>query len=340
MFDKLDKDDEIHEDLKNILCKLDQDKDFRNYLIHTAISIQPTHSKNTKDIAREINDLVEKAYKEKRDNEEFKEAIKLLVIDWFNSPKYPYSIEKDYRGSNDTIHRDLFKWAFIHRFELETNVLSSIEERKYLYGLNNQLRQQSIPFDEVKIITQTEYDNLVAEVTKLRTETSVTEVESLISKFNLTEDKIRLLLAIEEKAKRFEGTSNYLEQSAQAFINETGIKGEEVVFEYLTSRFNKNRVRWVSRSDKNEEGIEEHRYDFEVLEEDLTNVMWYIDAKATITGESQSDKIPILIRKGTWDFIRESDADKKNIFLARVFGASSANSEQVQLLKIQYYRNK
>ncbi|HAK80529.1 MAG TPA: hypothetical protein DCM71_27420 [Runella sp.] len=349
LFDKLDKDDEIHEDLKNILCKLDEGKDFRNYLIHTAISIQPTHSKNTKDIAREINDLVHIGYDAfKIDStyggDNFKEAIRLLVLDWFINPQYPYSIKSDYNRSyrdiNDKINKDLFGWCYNERFELETNVLSTIEQRRQSYRLNSTIREQGIPFEEAIIIRQSEYDDLKAEVERLKIETNTTEVESLISKFNLTEDKIRLLLAIEEKAKRFEGTSNYLEQSAQAFINETGIKGEEIVFEYLTSRFNKNRVRWVSRSDKNEEGIEEHRYDFEVLEEDLTNVMWYIDAKATITGESQSDKIPILIRKGTWDFIRESDADKKNIFLARVFGASSANSEQVQLLKIQYYRNK
>ncbi|HNL05979.1 MAG TPA: hypothetical protein PKH93_00315, partial [Chitinophagales bacterium] len=220
LFDKLDKDDEIHEDLKDILCKLDKSKDFRNDLIHAAISIQPTRSKNTEDIARKINDLVEKSYKDKRDDEEFKEAIKLLVIDWFNSPKYPHSIEKKYGDNNNTIHSNLFKWAFINRYELETNVLSSIEERKYLYRFNNQLRQQSITFEDAKIITQTEYNNLVAEVAKLRTGTE----ESLISKFNLTEEKIKQLLEIEELAKQKEGTSNHLENTAQTLINATGIK--------------------------------------------------------------------------------------------------------------------
>jgi hypothetical protein len=338
--DLLYEDKDIHEDLKNILSILDKNSDFRNILIHSGISIKPIHPKTAKDIAKKINEIIKNDYKAQKNDEQFKMAVKLLVVDWFNKPFYSPDLRNEFGyGKTDRISRELFEWSYEHRFELETNVLSSVEERKYLYGLNNQIRELSISFEEIKIITQTEYNKLVAEVAKLKTETHTTESESLISKFNLTEDKIKLLLEIEEEAKQFEGTSNYLEQTAQALINETGIKGEEIVYEYLINLFDKNRVRWVSRSDKNDEGIEEHRYDFEVLEEDLKNVMWYIDAKATLTEESQSDKIPILIRKGTWGFIRESGSDKKNIFLARVFGARNANAGQVQLLKIQYFTN-
>ena len=333
-------DNDIHEDLKSILFLLDKSEDFKNILIHSEISFKSAYSKTAKDISRIINELVKDGYRSQRDDNEFKKAIKLLVVDWFNNPMYSSDLHREYNYPKlDKINRELFEWSYEHRFELETNVLSSIDERKYLYTLNNYIREHEIPFDEVKILPKAEYDKLKEEIENLRNAAHSSEILILVSKFNLTEDRIKLLLEIEEKAKQYEGMSNYLEQSAQALIHSTGIRGEEIVFEYLTNQFGQNRVRWVSRSDKNDQGIEEHRYDFEVLAENLTDVICYIDAKATLTGENQSDKIPILIRKGTWDFIRETETSGKSVFLARVFGVKSANINQVQLLKIQYFNS-
>lgn len=346
-FDKLEglnSDDEIPEILKDILALISIEKDFRKILIHRGISTQPSQPKNTKHIISEIDNQIKIDYKNKREDDNFKEAVKLLVVDWFDKAYYPYSLEKEFR-STDSIHRNLFEWAFSHRFELETNVLSSIEDRKHFYRINSTIREQNIPFEEAVIIHQSEYEELknknetlVAEVKKLREEKGDDEAENLIKTYELTEDRIKLLLRIEEIAKRNEGSSNFLEQSAQELINQTGIKGEEIVYNYLVKRFvNKDRVLWVSRADKNVQGRQEPRYDFEVLTPDLTKVMWFIDAKATTTREQDSDKIPILIRKGTWDFIRENTDE--NIFLARVFGARNENPNKVQLLKIKYEKN-
>ena len=337
--EQLNSDKQIPETLKDILSLLNEEKDFRNILIHQGISLQPTHSKNTEDIGSEIATQIELDYKQKREDDNFKKAVQLLVVDWFNKPKYPYDVSEKYQDKN--VNYNLFKWVYTHRFELETNVLSSVEERKYLYQFNSTIREQNIPFEEAVIIHQSEYDDLKsenatlqAEVKKLREEQGVTEAKTLVNTYGLTEDRIKLLLRIEEIAKRKEGTSNFLEQSAQELINQTGIKGEEIVNSYLIDKFGTDRVLWVSRADKNLNHRQEPRYDFEVLTSDLTKVMWYIDAKATMTREQESDKIPILIRKGTWDFIRENTNEE--IFLARVFGARQEKSNNVQLLKIKY----
>lgn len=339
--DDIFSDDEIPEFLKDIIVCLNPSEDFRQFLVHEHSTFEPTHSKNTEDIAKRINELIKENYNSQKGDADFsgnfKKAIQLLIVDWLNEPNYPVSLHKKLGSSkNDKVSRELFDWTFERRYELETNVLSTVHERSYLYSLNNFMREKEIPHDVV-VARLSEYEDLKVEVAKLRNEVPSLEAASLVSKFNLTEDRIKLLLEIEEKTKQFEGTSNFLEQSAQELINETGIKGEEIVFNFLTKRFGYNRVRWVSRRDKNIENVEEHRYDFEVLDKNLSDVMWYVDAKATVTSEDQSDKIPILIRKGTWNFIRENGANERNFFLARVFNIKNANAEQVQLLKIQYH---
>ncbi len=136
--------------------------------------------------------------------------------------------------------------------------------------------------------------------------------------------------------KQMEGTSNSLELSAQSLIADTGIKGEQIVYDYLVGYFGTARVKWVSQRDKNPEGRQEPRYDFEVLHEDQQSIMYYIDAKATLTAENETDKIPILLRQGTWQFIMENEDPRKQIFLARVFGARNTRANKVHMLKITY----
>lgn len=336
-FLSLYQDIDIPSELKNILLKLAPQEDYRDFLIHEAMSLQPSHSKDTREIANKINDLIRKEYKESGSvhNDDFKDAVKSLVIDWFNRPNYPSELYKEY-GDTATINSKLFNWTYSHRFELETNVLSTVDERRFLYGLNNKIRELEIPFEDIEIITKAEYNALKDQIENLREDTNQITDKNVISQFNLTEEKIKFLLEVEEKTKQFEGTSDVLERTAHILIEEIGLRGEEIVYNYLSNKFGSKRVVWVSRSDKNTDNRKENRYDFEVLTEDLNEVMHYIDAKATSTSETESDKIPLFIRRGTWQFLKENETSKQQIFLARVFNVNKAGMESIHMIKIQY----
>lgn len=134
---------------------MNSNDDFDNFLLHSAIDhnlLKLEHSKTTKDIALKINDLIFKDYRNQKhlqdDSENFKKAVHILVVDWFNNPKYPTELLEEFDSGNyqdklnDRISRELFKWSFEHRFELETNVLSTVEERKELYSLNSKLTKE------------------------------------------------------------------------------------------------------------------------------------------------------------------------------------------------------
>jgi len=203
ILDKLYKDEDIHKDLKDILLKLDISEDFRDILKHEGITTQPIHPKDSKDIARKINEIVKNDYKAQRSDEQFKEAVKLLVVDWFNKPYYSSDLHKEFGyGKTDKINRELFEWSYEHRFELETNVLSTVSERKHLYGLNNRIRELNIPFEDIEIVSKNVLDSMKAEIQRLTTESSNVVANELLAKFNLTEDRIKSLLEIEETVKQ------------------------------------------------------------------------------------------------------------------------------------------
>jgi hypothetical protein len=192
-----------------------------------------------------------------------------------------------------------------------------------------------IPFEDIEIVTKKEYASLKQEIERLK-EIHLKNNNTTALLANIPEERVKLLLNIEEKMKQLEGTSNALEISAQSLIADIGIIGEQIVYDYLVQHFNEKRVIWVSQSEKNLQGRLEHRYDFEVLHDDLRTVMYYIDAKATITAESESDKIPILLRQSTWHFMMDTENTGKQIFLARVFGVNNTGAHKVHLLRIMY----
>lgn len=104
----------------------------------------------------------------------------------------------------------------------------------------------------------------------------------------------------------------------------TGRFGEELVYKELVARFGKDRVLWL-----NEGGETYHEYDFEILNQKRT-VLYYLDAKATITGEISGDSVPIYIRTSEWDFMQKC---KDNYIIGRVYNAKSS-SAYVKYLKL------
>lgn len=155
------------------------------------------------------------------------------------------------------------------------------------------------------------------------------EVISIIQENNLTVSEIQDLIRIKEWLNRPRATfepKTDAEIKAISNISNTGAKGEDIVNQYLISKFGTERVIWASQKG-------EARYDFEVLTSDKKTVEMYVDAKATITGEYEADKIPILIRQRAWTFLK--DNKEGNFFIARVFDVNNARFEDVKLVQIR-----
>ncbi|MGC9525399.1 MAG: sacsin N-terminal ATP-binding-like domain-containing protein [Limnospira sp.] len=104
-----------------------------------------------------------------------------------------------------------------------------------------------------------------------------------------------------------------------------GERGEEFVYDKLVRKFGADRVLWM-----NQDGEEKYPYDFKVLEENLTDVAYYIDAKATKRAEYQSETTPFSITNAQWEFMKECD----NYYIARVFRAIS-DRPNLKLLNIK-----
>ena len=79
----------------------------------------------------------------------------------------------------------------------------------------------------------------------------------------------------------------------------------------------------------NEDGEGRFPYDFKILEEDLKEVAYYIDAKSSRKGEHSDGSIFFSITNAQWDFLKECD----NYYIAKVFRAMSERPN-LQLIKI------
>jgi hypothetical protein len=97
----------------------------------------------------------------------------------------------------------------------------------------------------------------------------------------------------------------------------TGRFGEEFVYRELVAMFGESRVNWLNK------GGESYReYDFEILNQN-NQVLYYVDAKATTTGEISGDTVPIYIRTSEWDFMQKC---KDNYIIVRVYNAKSSSA--------------
>ncbi len=103
-----------------------------------------------------------------------------------------------------------------------------------------------------------------------------------------------------------------------------GELGEQFVYDKLVIKFGVNRVQWM-----NQEKEGRQPYDFKVLEENLQDIAYYIDAKSTQQGEYQSDSTLFSITNAQWEFMKKCD----NYYIARVFRVGTEKPD-LKLLKI------
>ncbi len=102
---------------------------------------------------------------------------------------------------------------------------------------------------------------------------------------------------------------------------ELGQIGEEFLHNHLIQVFGKDKVLWENTSE----------YDFRILENDLINTKYYIDAKTTGKGISNSDNVPFFMRIAQWTFLDKNEASDKYI-IARIF--KNENTIDVKYLKL------
>lgn len=173
--DDLYKDNGILKELKDILCLVNSDKDYRNILADTSLSIQPAHSKTTKDIAEIIDEEIKTKYKTRdiwEGNEDFKKAVELLA-EYFRRNRNP---------------NDVFGYAWNQRDSIELNVLWSDADREILqsyrkgeFGIE-QVKQKDneialLREENLKLKTKNEeLEKLLAEKEEIENEKNVLEV--------------------------------------------------------------------------------------------------------------------------------------------------------------------
>lgn len=178
------KDDSIIKELKDILCLLNSEEDFRNILAETSLSIQPAHSKNTEDIAKPIDEAIKETFADSRNWEDsnFKKAIALL-IEYF----------KKHRENS----KSYFSYSYTKRDSIELNVLLSEKDREII---------QSYLKGELGIEQVKEKDNEISQLKEenLKLKIKNEELERLLAeKEEIEKEKV----ALEEQLREIEKTN-------------------------------------------------------------------------------------------------------------------------------------
>lgn len=202
--DDLHKDDNILKELKDILCLVNPEEDFRNILAETSLSIQPTHPKNIEDIAKPIDKAIKETFADSRnwDDENFKKAIALLI---------------EYFKKHKENSKNYFSYSYKKRDSIELNVLLNEKDREII---------QSYLKGELGIEQVKQKDNEIAQLkeesAKLKTKNE--ELEKLLAeKEEIEKEKI----ALEERLKELVNTDPNSSE-IKTIQGEIRIKNDEI----------------------------------------------------------------------------------------------------------------
>lgn len=176
------KDDDISKELKDVLCLVNSDEDYRKILAEPSLSIQPTHSKKIEDIAKPIDEAIKETFADSRnwEDENFKKAIALLI---------------EYFKKNKENSKNYFTYSYNKRDSIELNVLLSEKDREII---------QSYLKGELGIEQVKQKDNEIAQLkgenAKLKTKNE--ELEKLLAeKEEIEKEKIVLEERLRELVK-------------------------------------------------------------------------------------------------------------------------------------------
>lgn len=146
------------------------------------------------------------------------------------------------------------------------------------------------------------------------------EVLSKIAKSDLSKEELEIIAENPELVSSF---IRWLQSKKQDRPDEElGNIGEEFLYYQLCKIFGAERVKWEDRPE----------FDFRVLEKDLNQTKYYIDAKTTASGIANSDNVPFYMRMAQWRFLDSQQAHDKYI-IARVF--KNGGSFEVKYIKLE-----
>ena len=144
-------------------------------------------------------------------------------------------------------------------------------------------------------------------------------IEYLFDAFDITESQISkdelVSILISNKPATYEMPSAPPEGLLPD--GSTGKFGEELVYKELVAKFGESRVNWLNKG-----GESYKAYDFEIIS-GLNEILYYVDAKATTTGEITGGTVPIYISPNEWTFMQSC---KDNYIIARVYNAKTSNA--------------
>lgn len=196
--DEFYKDDNIPDELKQILYLVNPLDDFKTILAEKSLSIQPAHSKKLEDIAKVIDDSIKETYSDPKnwDNEKFKSAVQLLMINWFPN-------------RNQKESKDYFQYTFGRKETIEMNVLWSLEERQRMQKaksiapeLLDKFIESSGDIDNLNKEKQALEAQIIELKSQIENPNLNVNIDEIAKEFpNLTADRIRELLEIEEILK-------------------------------------------------------------------------------------------------------------------------------------------
>ncbi|MGC1306567.1 MAG: DUF3883 domain-containing protein [Phormidesmis sp.] len=341
----LKKDGGIDSELKEI-CNYLTKQDWRSTLvlshsdfINTLSLFSDTETELPEAIAKEIDEAL-KAYKGDRRDHNFVEAVRLLFV-WSKLP------------SNTTLVKELLPYFHKNKAQLFLDICEDQGIHSCVFDLMQQgpeklealARLANSPDISQSDINQfvehhADFKTLEALRTKRDDPDSTSEVLQLLEDLGLDPDYLNTLLSdyasqSEPVAvgleKRLHCSSRRVRTYPQVIsfedshdTDDVGLRGEEFVHHKLVAKFGSDRVQWM-----NEDKEERFPYDFKVLEEDLKEVAYYIDAKSSRKGEHGDGSIFFSITNAQWDFLKECD----NYYIAKVFRALSERPN-LQLIKI------
>jgi membrane-bound inhibitor of C-type lysozyme len=323
------KDDNIPEQLKDILYFINPTEDFRKILAEKTLSIQPNNPKKIEDIALIIDNHINNIHLNNRitwEDENFKKAISLLMMEWF--PKQSKEKSKEY-----------FPHIYKKKETIEMDILWSLEDRQRMQRarsiapeLLDKFIEQAGEIDSL----EKEKKQLEAEIAQLKTEAVTPVINSIINEIvtefpNITADKIRELLKMEERIKGWTGKSDYqpetVEEEKRNYDN--GYKGEAYVYKQLIKSGEFRNVTWAHKSEMptnieivDFEGTLHYVADdyskYDLAAETVEGKKIYIEVKSTRTTLEQADTIALPISSREWNFVNQIDENEKYC-LARVF---------------------
>lgn len=130
------------------------------------------------------------------------------------------------------------------------------------------------------------------------------------------EKKLALIKYVYNQSQSPKETSE-MQQSLKRYNQNSGDQAEQYVYDALVARYGANRVKWTSSKNPLNEGQETtDEYDYEVYDEKVEHVIYYIDCKST-TQRKLSGPTDIFWTESEWAFLENKKTS--DYIVARVF---------------------